>query len=79
MKIAVNGLGRMGRLFVRAALARGLDVVCANEPRGTPAAIALGIEFDSVQGRFDREVLSVDDAILIDGHRIELTKSVEPR
>lgn len=79
MRIAVNGLGRMGRLFVRAALARGLEVVCANEPKGTPEAIALGIEFDSVQGRFDREVLAVDDAILVDGHRIALAKSVEPR
>jgi len=56
MRIAINGLGRVGRLFLRAALRADLDVVAVNEPDGDPEGLALGVMFDSVQGRFDREV-----------------------
>jgi len=52
MKIAINGLGRMGRLFLRAATERGLDLVACNEPKGSIENLALGLQFDSVQGRW---------------------------
>lgn len=52
MRIAVNGFGRMGKLFTRAALDAGLDVVALHEPKGSTEALALSLLFDSVQGRW---------------------------
>ena len=64
VRIAVNGFGRMGRLFVRAAADRtGLEVVSVNEPKGDPESLALLLEFDSSQGRWDR-ACRADGAVL---------------
>lgn len=51
MKIAIDGLGRRGHISF-AATDRGLDIVACNEPKGTIENLALGLEFDSVQGRW---------------------------
>jgi glyceraldehyde 3-phosphate dehydrogenase len=54
-RIAINGFGRMGRLFLRAAWPRDeLQIVAVNEPRGDPATLALLLEFDSAQGRWQQ-------------------------
>ncbi len=66
MRLAINGLGRMGRLFLRVAAMRGFAVVAVNEPKGDLASLALGVEFDSVQGRF-REHVAVDEGALVVG------------
>lgn len=78
MRIAVHGFGRMGRLFTRAALARGLDVVAVTEPKGTPETLALGLEFDSVQGRWDRAVRHEPAALLVGERRLALVQSTDP-
>lgn len=64
MRVGINGMGRIGRLVLRAALGaaerqaedprRGnrLDVVHLNEIKGGAAACAHLLEFDSVQGRW---------------------------
>ena len=72
MHIAIHGLRRMGRLFLRAACARGLDPVAATEPKGTPATLALGLEFDSVQGRWDRPVVATARGLQIGDHELAL-------
>ncbi|MFM1873298.1 MAG: hypothetical protein RL398_2720, partial [Planctomycetota bacterium] len=63
MKVGINGMGRIGRLALRAALGavardrqdprrlNRLDVVHLNEVKGGVAATAHLLEFDSVQGR----------------------------
>ena len=72
MRVAINGLGRVGRLFLRAALPAGLDVTTVNEPNGDLDGLALGIEFDSVQGRYQRAVRSCDQGIIVGDHRIDV-------
>ena len=65
MKIGINGMGRMGRLALRAAIGRHasgrattrarrnrLDVVHVNEVKGGAAATAHLLEFDSIHGRW---------------------------
>ena len=64
MRVGINGMGRIGRLALRAALGaaergeddprRGnrLDIVHVNEIKGGAAATAHLLEFDSVQGRW---------------------------
>src|SRR5512143_1857317 len=64
MKVGINGLGRMGRLALRAALGgvprskddpragASLDIVHLNEIKGGAAATAHLLEFDSIHGRW---------------------------
>ncbi len=71
MRVGINGMGRIGRLALRAALGgaeRGeddprrnnrLDIVHVNEIKGGAAAMAHLLEFDSVQGRW-RNKFSVE-------------------
>lgn len=76
MRVAINGLGRMGRLFLRAALPAEVDVVVANEPSGTADALAIGIEFDSVQGRYEASVSAEAGSLIVgDERRIELLQT----
>ena len=64
MRVGINGMGRMGRLALRAAMGaierpagdpragNRLEVVHLNEIKGGAAATAHLLEFDSVQGRW---------------------------
>lgn len=64
LRVGINGMGRIGRLVLRAAMGaaerpdddprRGnrLEVVAINELKGSAAALAHLVEFDSVQGRW---------------------------
>jgi glyceraldehyde 3-phosphate dehydrogenase len=71
VRIGINGFGRMGRLGLRAAWGReGLDFVRINETSGDAACSAHLLKFDSVHGRWAREVASDDGAILIEGRRL---------
>ena len=72
MRVGINGMGRIGRLALRAACGaadrpaddprRGnrLDVVHVNEFRGGAAATAHLLEFDSVQGRWKTDIAGSD-------------------
>jgi glyceraldehyde 3-phosphate dehydrogenase len=83
MRVGINGMGRIGRLALRAAcgaVARPaddpragnrLDVVHLNELKGGVAATAHLLEFDSVQGRW-RETISSegDDTVRLGDRRL---------
>lgn len=81
MGVGINGLGRIGRLALRAALGgvtrdaadkragSSLDIVHVNELKGGAATAAHLLEFDSIHGRW-RTSFSVDgDAALNVGQR----------
>ena len=67
MKIGINGFGRIGRLVLRSALARGvdLDVVAIND-RGNAEINAHLFQFDSTYGPFRGRVEADGDRIIID-------------
>ncbi len=67
----------MGRLFCRAAIDRGLDVVALNEPAGTVENLALGLEFDSVQGRWSRAVEAGDADLRIGDRTVTVTQTTD--
>ena len=77
MKIAVNGFGRMGRLFTRIALADGLDVTAINEPAGDAEAMALALEFDSVQGRYARSVRADGDRLVAGDRALRVVQQAD--
>lgn len=76
-RIALNGIGRIGKLLIRELAARGRlkDLAFVNDLVGTPEQHALWLMFDSVHGRFDRPVTARGDALVIDGHEVPLLSS----
>ena len=79
MKIGINGFGRIGRLVLRSALARGvdLDVIAIND-RGDAAINAHLFQFDSTYGPFLGRVDVEDDRIIIDGRPIAIVSHLNP-
>ena len=91
MRVGINGMGRIGRLALRASMGgmyrppedpRGLnrlDVVHVNEIKGGAETAAHLLEFDSVHGRWRTPIAAVDaDTIQISGHRIGYTAGPDP-
>ena len=74
-RIALNGLGRIGKLALRDLIDTGAggEVVLINEPEGTPDQHALLMEFDSVHGRWPRAISHAADSLTIEGQRMVLT------
>lgn len=91
MRVGINGLGRIGRLALRAGLGgvqradgdpragNRIDVVHVNELKGGAAASAHLLEFDSVHGRW-REKINAEgeDAIVIGRKRIGFSAESNP-
>jgi glyceraldehyde 3-phosphate dehydrogenase len=70
-RVGINGFGRIGRNFFRAALAGGHDLeVVAYNDLGDAATIAHLLKYDSVLGRFPHEVKVVDSGISVGGRTI---------
>lgn len=87
MKVGINGMGRIGRLALRAAMGAAhrpaddpragnrLDVVHLNEIKGGAAASAHLLQFDSMQGRWRSEIAAEGaDAIRINGKRLSFSE-----
>ena len=79
VRVGVNGFGRIGRLYIRAALRQGADVEIVGINDLTDAR-TLGhlFKYDSVHGPFWGSVEVEDDALVIDGHRIRVTAETDP-
>lgn len=75
-KIAINGLGRIGKLIMRAFEADGApgDVVLLNDLGADIAQHALLLEFDTVHGRWAADISHDDDAITVNGKRMVFTQ-----
>jgi glyceraldehyde 3-phosphate dehydrogenase len=73
-RIAINGLGRMGKLVLRAFFDQGLpgDIVLLNDIAGTPEQHALLFEFDTVHGRWPAEIGHDETSVTVKGHRMEM-------
>ena len=78
-KIGINGFGRIGRNFFRALRGSGadLEVVAVNDITSA-ATLAHLLKYDSVLGRFDGQVESADDAIIVDGEKLRVLAERDP-
>ena len=74
-RIALNGLGRIGKLVLRDLVDSGAggEIVLLNDPTADAEQHALLMEFDSVHGRWKTPVAYEDDALLLNGQRLRLT------
>ncbi len=79
VRVAINGFGRIGRSFVRAALARPgtIDVVAVNDTND-PDMLAYLLEHDTVHGSLTESVDLESGALVVDNHRIVLCRDREP-
>ncbi|MBV9661044.1 MAG: type I glyceraldehyde-3-phosphate dehydrogenase [Acidimicrobiales bacterium] len=78
VRVGINGFGRIGRTYLRAALHSRADVkVVAVNDITDGATLASLLEWDSLSGHLDG--VQIDDgAILVDGARIRITAEREP-
>ncbi|MGE4110870.1 MAG: ArsJ-associated glyceraldehyde-3-phosphate dehydrogenase [Burkholderiales bacterium] len=86
MKVGINGLGRIGRLALRAAMGAAerpgddpragnrLNVVHLNEIKGGAAAAAHLLAFDSVQGKWRADITAEDEkTVRIDDRKLSFS------
>ena len=91
MRVGINGMGRIGRLALRAALGAAerplddprngnrLEVVHLNEIKGGAAATAHLLEFDSMQGRWRTQIgHDGDQAIHIGERKLGFSSETTP-
>ena len=79
VKVGINGFGRIGRNYFRAALEQGADIeiVAVNDLTATKTLAHL-LKYDSVLGRINAEVSYDDENIIVDGKKIKVLAEREP-
>ncbi len=79
VRVGINGFGRIGRNFYRAALASGADIeVVAYNDLGETAMFAHLLKYDSVLGRFDGDVTVTGEGITAGGATIRALAERDP-
>ena len=69
-RIAINGFGRIGRIFFRQAFGRpDLEIVAVND-LGSAENLAYLLKHDSVYREYGRTVVAKKDALVVDGQTI---------
>ncbi len=79
IRVGINGFGRIGRLVFRILAARGneFEVVAINDMTDTKT-LAMLLKYDSTHRRFIGTVQHDDNAIVVNGKRIEVLKERDP-
>ncbi len=78
IKVGINGFGRMGRLIMRAAYDwADIEFVLINDNAGDAKTLAHLLEFDSVQGRWSKQVDCINDQMVIGDTNIKCTQQSE--
>jgi glyceraldehyde 3-phosphate dehydrogenase len=79
VKIGINGFGRIGRNYFRAALAKGSDIeiVAVNDLTDNKALAHL-LKYDSITGRLDATVELDGDNIIVNGKAIRVLEERDP-
>lgn len=77
-KIAINGFGRIGRNFFRKAFGDPqFDIVAVNDLTDTKT-LAYLLKYDSVYGRYDKNVVAKEGFIVVDGKEIKVLAEKDP-
>jgi glyceraldehyde 3-phosphate dehydrogenase len=79
MKVAINGFGRIGRNFFRAAKKNGagFDMVAVNDLTNAETLAHL-LKYDSVHGTYPGDVQVVDGDLVVDGDRFKVFSERDP-
>ena len=78
IKVGINGFGRIGRNVFRVIAGReDIDVVAIND-LADARTLSMLLKYDSVHGRFDGGIKAKEDAIVVKGKEVKLTKEKDP-
>jgi glyceraldehyde 3-phosphate dehydrogenase len=79
VKIGINGFGRIGRNFFRAALAKGadLEIVAVNDLTDNKTLAHL-LKYDTITGRLDATVEYDGEQIVVNGKAIRVFEERDP-
>ena len=78
IKVAINGFGRIGRLVFRQIYnMEGIDIVAINDLT-SPKVLAHLLKYDTAHGRFDGQVESTDNSIIVNGDSINIYAQKDP-
>jgi glyceraldehyde 3-phosphate dehydrogenase len=79
VRVGINGFGRIGRNFYRAALASGADIeiVAAND-LGDVKTMAHLLKYDSILGRLAEEVTATDEGIQVGDRTLKILAERDP-
>ncbi len=78
VKVAINGFGRIGRVFLRASsLCKDFDIVAINDLTDAKTLAHL-LKYDSVHGIFNADVKATDSGISVNGKEIKILAVTEP-
>jgi glyceraldehyde 3-phosphate dehydrogenase len=79
IKVGINGFGRIGRNFFRAAKQQGIDIdfVAVNDITNA-GTLAHLLKYDSVLGTFPGEVTATETSIFADGNELKVLAEKDP-
>jgi glyceraldehyde 3-phosphate dehydrogenase len=78
VKVAINGFGRIGRLVYRQIYnMEGIDIVAINDLT-SPKVLAHLLKYDTAQGRFDADVKSTENSVVVNGENIVIYAQRDP-
>ncbi len=79
IRVGINGFGRIGRNYLRAALAKGtdLEIVAVND-LSDPASLAHLLKYDSIPGRLPQDVSVDGQNIIVGGQVIKVLAERDP-
>jgi glyceraldehyde-3-phosphate dehydrogenase type I len=78
-KIGINGFGRIGRLVMRVALEKGVQVVSINDPFIDLQYMVYMFRYDSTHGRYKGTVSTDGTKLIVDGHPIAVHNCRDPK
>ncbi|XP_050041662.1 glyceraldehyde-3-phosphate dehydrogenase 2 isoform X1 [Dermacentor andersoni] len=78
VKIGINGFGRIGRLVLRAALTKGVEVVAINDPFIDVKYMVYMFKYDSTHGRYHGDVHEEGGMLVVNGHKIHVFQEMKP-
>ncbi|HLG02540.1 MAG TPA: type I glyceraldehyde-3-phosphate dehydrogenase [Bacteroidia bacterium] len=78
IRIAINGFGRIGRMSLRVLLERkNMEIVAINDLTDSRTLAHL-FKYDSIHGKFKGEIRAEENAIIINGKTIPVTREKDP-
>jgi glyceraldehyde 3-phosphate dehydrogenase len=79
IKIAINGFGRIGRPTFRRIIDNhpNLEVVAINDLT-EPKTLAHLLKYDSVYGKYGKEVNFAEDSLIIEGRKVKIFAKTDP-
>ncbi|MEQ1924361.1 MAG: type I glyceraldehyde-3-phosphate dehydrogenase [Pyrinomonadaceae bacterium] len=80
VRVGINGFGRIGRNFFRAAKERGVDIdfVAVND-LGSLATMAHLLKYDSVLGTLPNKIAATANGISVDGDELRVLQERDPK